>query len=41
MATVNVRYFVNDVNEAISFYTAHLGFVVERQPAPGFMAVFI
>jgi len=36
MATVNVRYFVNDVNEAISFYTAHLGFVVERQPAPGF-----
>ena len=36
MATVNVRYFVNDVNEAIAFYTAHLGFVVERQPAPGF-----
>jgi catechol 2,3-dioxygenase-like lactoylglutathione lyase family enzyme len=36
MATVNVRYFVSDVNEAIAFYTAHLGFVVERQPAPGF-----
>src|SRR5437773_11448810 len=36
MATVNVRYIVNDVNAAIAFYTTHLGFSVERQPAPGF-----
>jgi catechol 2,3-dioxygenase-like lactoylglutathione lyase family enzyme len=36
MATVNIRYIVNDVNTAISFYTTHLGFTVERQPAPGF-----
>ena len=36
MATVNVRYIVNDVNAAIPFYTTHLGFGVERQPAPGF-----
>ena len=36
MATVNIRYFVNDVDTAIAFYTTHLGFGVERQPAPGF-----
>ena len=36
MATVNVRYIVNDVSAAIAFYTTHLGFAVERQPAPGF-----
>jgi catechol 2,3-dioxygenase-like lactoylglutathione lyase family enzyme len=36
MATVNIRYIVNDVNAAIPFYTTHLGFDVERQPAPGF-----
>ena len=36
MATVNIRYFVNDVDAAIAFYTTHLGFGVERQPAPGF-----
>lgn len=36
MATVSVRYMVNDVDTAIAFYTKHLGFGVERQPAPGF-----
>ena len=36
MATVNIRYIVDDVNAAIAFYTTHLGFGVERQPAPGF-----
>ena len=36
MATVSVRYIVNDVKVAIEFYTRHLGFGVERQPAPGF-----
>jgi catechol 2,3-dioxygenase-like lactoylglutathione lyase family enzyme len=36
MATVSVRYIVDDVNAAIAFYTKHLGFGVERQPAPGF-----
>jgi catechol 2,3-dioxygenase-like lactoylglutathione lyase family enzyme len=36
MATVNVRYIVNDVSTATVFYTTHLGFAVERQPAPGF-----
>lgn len=36
MATVSVRYIVEDVGEAISFYTRHLGFGVELNPAPGF-----
>jgi catechol 2,3-dioxygenase-like lactoylglutathione lyase family enzyme len=36
MATVSIRYIVNDVSAAIAFYTTHLGFAVERQPAPGF-----
>ena len=36
MATVSVRYIVEDVEEAIDFYTGHLGFGVELNPAPGF-----
>jgi predicted enzyme related to lactoylglutathione lyase len=36
MATVNIRYIVNDVSAATAFYTTDLGFAVERQPAPGF-----
>ena len=36
MASVSVRYFVNDVDEAIAFYTAHLGFALRMHPAPAF-----
>ena len=36
MATVSVRYIVEDVEEAVAFYTQHLGFSVELNPAPGF-----
>jgi catechol 2,3-dioxygenase-like lactoylglutathione lyase family enzyme len=36
VATVSVRYIVEDVEEAIDFYTRHLGFGVELNPAPGF-----
>jgi catechol 2,3-dioxygenase-like lactoylglutathione lyase family enzyme len=36
MTTVNVRYIVRDVEEAIAFYTAHLGFAVQMHPNPGF-----
>ena len=36
MATVSVRYFVNDVDEAIDFFTRHLGFREEMHPAPSF-----
>ena len=35
-ATISVRYIVDDVEEAIAFYTRHLGFGVELNPAPGF-----
>lgn len=36
MATVSVRYIVNNVDEAISFYTDKLGFTLEMNPAPTF-----
>lgn len=36
MATVQVRYIVNDVDEAIRFYTEQLRFKLEMHPAPGF-----
>jgi len=32
MATVSVRYIVNDVDAAIGFYTRHLGFSVQIHP---------
>ncbi len=36
MATVSVRYIVNDVDEAISFYRDQLGFSEVMHPAPTF-----
>jgi catechol 2,3-dioxygenase-like lactoylglutathione lyase family enzyme len=36
MATVSVRYIVDDVDAAIAFYTKHLGFTVAMHPAPTF-----
>jgi catechol 2,3-dioxygenase-like lactoylglutathione lyase family enzyme len=36
MATVQVRYIVNDVDAAIAFYTQQLGFKLEMHPAPPF-----
>ncbi len=36
MATVSVRYIVNDVDEAIAFYCRYLGFTEVMHPAPGF-----
>jgi catechol 2,3-dioxygenase-like lactoylglutathione lyase family enzyme len=36
MATVSVRYIVDDVDAAISFYTQHLGFDLDLHPAPTF-----
>ena len=36
MAAVQVRYIVNDVDAAIEFYRAHLGFSVEMHPAKAF-----
>lgn len=36
MATVSVRYIVNDVDAAIAFYRDQLGFTEVMHPAPGF-----
>ncbi|HWD51345.1 MAG TPA: VOC family protein [Acidimicrobiales bacterium] len=36
MATVSVRYIVNDVDRAISFYCGQLGFHEVMHPAPTF-----
>jgi catechol 2,3-dioxygenase-like lactoylglutathione lyase family enzyme len=36
MATVSVRYIVNDVDEAITFYCSELGFHQDMHPAPTF-----
>ena len=36
MTKVQVRYIVNDVDEAITFYTEHLGFKLDMHPAPPF-----
>lgn len=36
MATVSVRYIVDDVDATIDFYEGRLGFAVDLHPAPGF-----
>jgi catechol 2,3-dioxygenase-like lactoylglutathione lyase family enzyme len=36
VTTVTVRYIVNDVDEAIAFYTGLLGFEADLHPAPVF-----
>ena len=36
METVNVRYIVDDVEKAMTFYKDNLDFKVEMHPAPGF-----
>lgn len=39
MATVNVRYMVNDVEAAVAFYTKNFGFNVVSSAAPAFAEV--
>jgi catechol 2,3-dioxygenase-like lactoylglutathione lyase family enzyme len=39
MATVNVRYMVDDVEAAVDFYTTHLGFTLISSFAPAFADV--
>jgi catechol 2,3-dioxygenase-like lactoylglutathione lyase family enzyme len=36
MATVSVRYIVDDVDAALAFYCQHLGFEEQMHPAPAF-----
>jgi catechol 2,3-dioxygenase-like lactoylglutathione lyase family enzyme len=39
VTTVNVRYMVEDVSDAIDFYTTHLGFSLISSQAPAFADV--
>ena len=39
MATVNVRYMVDDVATSVDFYTTQFGFEIESDAAPAFAAV--
>jgi catechol 2,3-dioxygenase-like lactoylglutathione lyase family enzyme len=39
MPTVNVRYMVDDVEAAVAFYTAHLGFALISKTLPAFADV--
>ena len=39
MATVNVRYMVDDVDAAVAFFTTHLGFTLLSSAAPAFADV--
>ena len=36
---VNVRYMVDDVEDAVAFYTTHFGFTVRSSAAPAFADV--
>jgi catechol 2,3-dioxygenase-like lactoylglutathione lyase family enzyme len=39
MATVNVRYMVDNVDAAVAFYTTHLAFTLLSSAAPAFAEV--
>ena len=39
MATVSVRYIVDDIDATIGFYRDRLGFEVEMHPGPGFAVI--
>lgn len=39
MAGIAVRYLVRDLEEAITFYTTHLGFTLKEQMGPAFAYV--
>jgi len=39
MASVSIRYIVDDVDAAIGFYTDYLGFTVDMHPAPAFAMI--
>ncbi len=39
MSTVSVRYMIDDVPAAVTFYTTHLGFTLEQDASPAFASV--
>lgn len=36
MDTIRVRYMINDLDPAVTFYTKHLGFQIKQQSRPNF-----
>lgn len=39
MSSLSIRYIINDVPAAVHFYTRYLGFTVQHDAAPAFVAV--
>lgn len=39
MSTVSIRYMIEDVPAAITFYTTHLGFTLDLDASPAFASV--
>lgn len=39
MSTVSVRYMIDDIPAAVTFYTTHLGFTLEHDASPAFASV--
>ena len=39
MSELSVRYMIDDVPAAVRFYTTHLGFTIEHDASPAFVAV--
>ena len=39
MSTVSIRYMIDDVPAALTFYTTHLGFAVDMDASPAFAAI--
>jgi catechol 2,3-dioxygenase-like lactoylglutathione lyase family enzyme len=39
MSTVSIRYMIDDVPAAVTFYTTHLGFALDLDAGPAFASV--
>lgn len=39
MSNLSIRYIIDDMPAAVHFYTQHLGFTVQHDAAPAFVAV--
>jgi predicted enzyme related to lactoylglutathione lyase len=39
VSTVSIRYMIDDVPAALTFYTTHLGFTVDMDASPAFASV--
>ncbi|MDZ4278317.1 MAG: VOC family protein [Dehalococcoidia bacterium] len=39
MSSISVRYMIDDVSEAVEFYTTYLGFTLEQDARPAFASV--